>query len=74
MSTLSYILVFGLLGGFAVVVIWAMWWAIRGGQMSNFQKGATSIFDADEPIGMATDKFPGERPGAGADVKKESKR
>lgn len=61
MSAFSYILVFGILAGFAVMVIWALWWAIRGGQLSNFQQGARSIFDADEPVGQVTDAFPPSR-------------
>lgn len=61
MTLVSYILVFGLLGAFAVTVIWALWWAIRGGQMSDFQRGATSIFDEDEPVGRPTDAFPPSR-------------
>lgn len=55
--TLYYILVFGILLLFGATVIWALWWAIRGGQFSDFQKGATSIFDEDEPIGEVTDHF-----------------
>jgi cbb3-type cytochrome oxidase maturation protein len=53
-----YILVFGILALFGVMVVWALWWAIRGGQFSDFQKGATSIFDDDEPLGKLTDAFP----------------
>lgn len=41
------------LGGGAV---WALSWAFRNGQMSNFARGATSIFDPDEPIGEVTDR------------------
>ena len=55
-----YLLVFGILGVFGVMVVWALWWAIRGGQFSNFQEGATSIFDDDEPLGKMTDRFPGQ--------------
>lgn len=36
----------------------ALIWAIRTNQFSNFQKGAHSIFDEDEPIGEMTDEFP----------------
>ena len=55
-----YLLVFGILGVFGAMVVWALWWAIRGGQFSDFQKGATSIFDEDEPLGQVTDRFPGQ--------------
>ena len=58
MNALGYILVFGLLGAFGLSVIYGLWWAIRGGQMSNFAKGARSIFDDEEPEGVPTDGFP----------------
>lgn len=59
MNWFAYILVFGLLAIFGASVIWGLWWAIRGGQMSDFAKGARSIFDAEEPEGRPTDRFPG---------------
>lgn len=63
MTWLAYILTFGLLIALSVSVVFALWWALRGGQMSNFQQGATSIFDDEEPIGQMTDAFPGQTPG-----------
>lgn len=63
MSALSYIFILGLLAAFGGSVIWGLWWAVRGGQFSDFQRGATCIFDADEPEGLRTDGFPDERPG-----------
>jgi nitrogen fixation-related uncharacterized protein len=53
-----YVLVFGLIAAFSASVVWAFWWAVRGGQLSEFQKGATSIFDADEPVGRPTEGLP----------------
>jgi hypothetical protein len=50
-------------GGAAVL---ALGWAFRTGQFENFQGGSRSIFGPDEPIGEATDAFPGADP-AGAD-------
>lgn len=58
MVIVYYILVFGLIAVFSASVIWGLWWALRGGQFSNFQQGATSIFDEDEPVGRPTDQFP----------------
>lgn len=52
-----------ILGGaviFGASAVWGLVWAIRHGQLSNFQAGARSIFDDDEPIGEVTDVFPGE--------------
>lgn len=60
MTALAYVLIFGLLAAFSVSVVWALWWALRGGQFSNFQKGARSIFDQEEPEGRRTDGFPDE--------------
>lgn len=60
MSVISYILVFGLIAAFSASVIWALWWAVRGGQFSNFQRGAVCIFDDEEPQGYRTDGFPEE--------------
>jgi cbb3-type cytochrome oxidase maturation protein len=64
-----------LFGGAAVL---ALGWAFRSGQFEDFQRGAVSIFDADEPVGEMTDGFPGERdrkPGdewPGADEREEA--
>ncbi len=48
-----------LLGASAIV---ALAWALRRGQMDDFQRGATSIFDADEPVGRRTEGHPGPDP------------
>jgi hypothetical protein len=53
---LAYAVLLGsamLFGGAAVL---ALAWAFRNGQMSNFARGATSIFDPDEPVGEVTDQ------------------
>ena len=42
----------------AVTSVGALIWAVVTGQFGEFQKGATSIFDEDEPIGQMTDSFP----------------
>lgn len=60
MTTIAYILIFGLLGSLTTSVVWGLYWAIKTGQFANFQRGATSIFDDEEPIGFRTDAFPGE--------------
>ncbi|MGF1531250.1 MAG: cbb3-type cytochrome oxidase assembly protein [Puniceicoccaceae bacterium] len=38
----------------------ALFWASRNGQMNNFEAGAKTIFDEEEPEGQQTDFFPGE--------------
>jgi nitrogen fixation-related uncharacterized protein len=58
MSPLGYIFIFTVMIGISASAVWGLWWALKGGQMSDFQKGATTIFDKDEPIGRPTDHFP----------------
>jgi cbb3-type cytochrome oxidase maturation protein len=57
-----YLLVFGVLALFFSSVIFALHWSIRSGQFSEYQKGARSIFDDDEPVGEMTDFFPDMKP------------
>lgn len=61
MSVLAYIFVFGVMGGLMLSVIYGLYWAVRRGQFSDFARGATSIFDEEEPQGFRTDAFPSER-------------
>jgi cbb3-type cytochrome oxidase maturation protein len=42
----------------AATSVAALVWAVVSGQFGEFQKGATSIFDDEEPIGQMTDSFP----------------
>lgn len=60
MNGIGYILVFGVIAALSASCVWALWWAMKGGQFSNFAQGAVSIFDDDEPEGMRTDAFPDE--------------
>jgi nitrogen fixation-related uncharacterized protein len=45
--------------------VYALQWASRKGQLRDFEKGAESIFDNQEPIGQPTDFFPGKGPKPG---------
>jgi cbb3-type cytochrome oxidase maturation protein len=36
----------------------AFYWAVRDGQFNNLSESAKTIFDADEPVGTPTDRFP----------------
>jgi nitrogen fixation-related uncharacterized protein len=56
--TLAYLVIFASFLLFALSVVLALAWALRNGQMKNFERGATAIFDPDEPIGAVTDSFP----------------
>lgn len=57
-----YVLLGTVIALFSLSVIFAFWWAVRRGQVSDFAKGATSIFDDEEPPGVMTDAFPGQEP------------
>ncbi len=41
--------------------VYALWWSSRNGQLRDFERGAVSIFDAEEPVGEMTDHFPAKR-------------
>lgn len=55
---LVYVVVFGTVLLMGISAVWAFVWAVKTGQFRNFQKGAVSIFDPDEPQGKVTDHFP----------------
>ena len=54
-----YAVVWGVVALFGVTAVYGLVWAIRSGQMRDFGRGALSIFDDEEPVGMVTDAFPG---------------
>lgn len=49
---------------FLASAIYALHWASRHGQLKEFDQGALSIFDEEEPVGQPTDFFPGRDPRA----------
>ena len=63
--TWAFVIIFGTVAALGATVLWAFTWAIRTGQLEDFQQGATSIFDADEPLGHVTDRFPNANPANG---------
>lgn len=56
--TLVYVVIFGTVMLLGVTVVLLFGWAIKTGQLRDFQGGATTIFDPDEPLGKQTDWFP----------------
>lgn len=44
---------------FLATAMVALYWALRHGQLRDFERGAESIFDREEPVGQPTDSFPG---------------
>lgn len=65
--TVAYIAELGVAIVFGATAIWALGWAIRSGQFSDFGRGAASIFDDEEPVGCITDSTlspsPSDSPG-----------
>jgi len=49
---------------FLASAVYALYWASKKGQLRDFDKGAESIFDAEEPIGRPPDFSPGKAPAA----------
>ena len=45
---------------FLASTVYALYWSSQRGQLRDFEKGAASIFDDEEPIGQQTDFFPGK--------------
>jgi nitrogen fixation-related uncharacterized protein len=41
--------------------VYALYWSSRHGQLRDFERGAVSIFDSEEPVGQMTDHFPVKR-------------
>jgi nitrogen fixation-related uncharacterized protein len=56
--TLIYIVVFGFVALAGLSAAYALTWAVRTGQLRDFGRGARSIFDDEEPVGVMTDGFP----------------
>jgi nitrogen fixation-related uncharacterized protein len=47
---------------FLASAVYALRWSSRHGQLKDFEKGAASIFDDQEPAGRLTDAFPVKKP------------
>lgn len=60
----SYIIAFVIALLITSSAVVALRWAVKTGQFRNFDKGAESIFDDDEPLGQPQDSFPGKKPPA----------
>ena len=41
--------------------VYALYWSSKHGQLRDFERGAASIFDEQEPVGQMTDHFPAAR-------------
>jgi len=57
----AYLIIIAVVGVlFFCSAIAALVWAVKSGQFKNLDKGATVIFDEEEPEGVQQDFFPGE--------------
>lgn len=62
MELSPYVLVMVCMGVlFFTTAILVLYWCTKTGQFKDFEKGARSIFTDEEPEGMQTDFFPGEK-------------
>jgi len=57
MSTVVIVLLAAGLVFFGGSTLAAFYWAAKSGQFRKLEDGSKSIFDADEPVGTATDAF-----------------
>ena len=57
MEATNIFLIFGMVFLTSTGLI-AFYWATKTGQLRSFNKGASVIFDTEEPIGKTTDAFP----------------
>lgn len=57
MNTIVYLLLAAGLLFFGGTTLAAFYWAAKTGQFRNLEDGSKVIFDADEPVGTATDAF-----------------
>jgi len=59
MDILTYMTAVAIFGGCVFGCgLFALNWAHRAGQLRDFDNGARTIFDDDEPAGVLTDRFP----------------
>jgi len=61
MEWIFYTLAFLIATAISGTAVYALYWSSKHGQLRDFERGATSIFDEQEPVGRMTDHFPTER-------------
>ncbi|MFA5057198.1 MAG: hypothetical protein WC485_03725 [Opitutaceae bacterium] len=58
MEWIFYTLAFLIATAISGTAVYALYWSSQHGQLRDFERGATSIFDDQEPVGRMTDHFP----------------
>jgi len=73
MEWVFYTLAFLIAAALSGTAVYALYWSSKHGQLRDFDRGAVSIFDDEEPVGQMTDRFPEKRKKApsGDDRKKD---
>jgi len=61
MDWFFYLFAFAVALAISGTAVYALWWSSRNGQLRDFERGAASIFDEQEPVGEMTDRFPAKR-------------
>jgi cbb3-type cytochrome oxidase maturation protein len=61
MEWVFYTLAFLIAAALTGTAVYALYWSSRHGQLRDFERGAESIFDNEEPVGQMTDRFPPKR-------------
>ncbi len=61
MEWVFYTLAFLIATALSGTAVYALYWSSRHGQLRDFERGAKSIFDDQEPVGQVTDRFPPKR-------------
>jgi cbb3-type cytochrome oxidase maturation protein len=61
MEWVFYTLAFLIAATLTGTAVYALYWSSRHGQLRDFERGASSIFDQEEPVGQMTDHFPVKR-------------
>jgi nitrogen fixation-related uncharacterized protein len=58
MEWIFYSLAFLIAAALTGSAVYALYWSSKHGQLRDFERGAVSIFDQEEPVGKMTDHFP----------------
>ncbi len=61
MEWIFYTVAFLIATALSASAVYALYWSSRHGQLRDFERGARSIFDDEEPVGRMTDHFPPRR-------------
>jgi cbb3-type cytochrome oxidase maturation protein len=62
MEWLFYTVAFLIAVAITASAVYALHWAVKSGQFRDLEKGATTIFDDEEPMGTPTDFTLGKPP------------